>query len=251
VRALCHDVGVVLAQIAVQTPQQEAELTVAPALVQQLDGHGRVLTGAALSCQRTLGAQVVEAGGDDLVVVDDKQPTRPAAIHQLCAPALPPAPGHAAITIEEQRARTVEQGHGRLEIRAIRVSSELADYLDWPYAAHVFAVTRNWTRKRETKQEECYGITSLPQEVADAERVLALKRGPWGIENRLHDVKEVTLGEDQSTIQGEAGPHVMAILRNAVVSLLRRAGYHAIAARLRHNSRRPEDALALLGLWET
>jgi hypothetical protein len=40
----------------------------------------------------------------------------------------------------------------------------------------------------------------------------------------------------------------MAMVRNTAISLLRRAGYRAIAARLRHNSQCPHDALALLGI---
>ena len=43
----------------------------------------------------------------------------------------------------------------------------------------------------------CYGVTSLPPAVADAARLLTLKREHWQIENGLHYVKDVTLGEDQ------------------------------------------------------
>lgn len=38
--------------------------------------------------------------------------------------------------------RTVEKGHGRLEERVIRVSSELAGYSSWPYLMQVFEYTR-------------------------------------------------------------------------------------------------------------
>ncbi len=40
----------------------------------------------------------------------------------------------------------------------------------------------------------------------------------------------------------------MAALRNTVVSLLRRAGFHTIAARMRYNSVHPEAALEVLSL---
>ncbi len=248
VSAMCHELGVILAQLAVDRQQHEAELTVVPALLQRVDWQGRVLTGDALYCQRDLCAQVVEAGGDYLVLVDSNQPTLQADIVQLFAPPPPPLPGHAPFSIAEERARVVEKGHGRLEEREIRVSSELAEYVTWPYAAQVFEVTRTWTRKGVTKQERKYGITSLPQAVAAAPRVLQLKRGHWGIENRVNYVKDVTLGEDQSNLHCGAGPQVMAALRNTALNLLRRAGYHAIAARLRHNSRHPEAVIALLGL---
>ncbi len=248
VSALCQELGVVLAQIAVDSQQHQAELTVVPVLLRHLDWQGRVLTGDALYCQRTICAQVVEAGGDYLVLVDANQPTLKADIHQLFAPSAPPLPGHAPFTIEEERAYTVEKGHGRLEERQLRVSTELADYVDWPYAVQVFELTRTWRHKSVTKQEVRWGITSLPRAVANAAQVLALQRGHWSIENRLHYVKDMTLGEDQSTIHCDAAPQIMAALRNTAISLLRRAGYHAIAARLRYNSRHPEEILPILGL---
>ncbi len=241
-------VGAVLAQVALDQQAHEGELTVAGEVIEQIDWHGRVLTGDSLYCQRRLCAQVVEAGGDYLFLVDANQPTLQADIEQVFAPSPPPAPGHAPIIMEEQQAQTVDKGHGRLEVREIRVSSELAEYLDWPYLAQVFELKRTWTQKGVRKVEVRLGITSLPQAVADAERVLALKRGHWGIENRLHYVLDETLGEDRSTLHRGQGPTIMGMLRRTAVSALRRAGFDQIAARLRHNSRHPEDALTVLGL---
>lgn len=91
-------------------------------------------------------------------------------------------------------------------------------------------------------------MTSLPRAVADVERLLELRRGHWRIENGLHYVKDVTLGEDGSLTHKGQGPAVMSLLRDAAVNLLHTAGYTQIAARLRYNSRHPEAALALLGL---
>jgi hypothetical protein len=68
------------------------------------------------------------------------------------------------------------------------------------------------------------------------------------IENRLHYVKDVTLGEDSSLIHAGNGGAVMAGLREAALNLLRRAGQQAIAAAMRFNSQRPEQVLILMGL---
>ena len=93
-----------------------------------------------------------------------------------------------------------------------------------------------------------YGVTSLPVTFAIPERILKLKRGHWGIENGLHYVKDVTMGEDKSTVHADHGPKIMAALRNTALSLLRRAGWSTIASRLRYNSLHPEAALAVLSL---
>ncbi len=93
-----------------------------------------------------------------------------------------------------------------------------------------------------------YGVTSLPATITNPERILKVKRGHWGIENGLHYVKDVTMGEDRSTIHADNGPKIMAALRNTVLSLLRYAGFSTIAARMRYNSIHPEAALAVLSL---
>ena len=45
-----------------------------------------------------------------------------------------------------------------------------------------------------------YAISSLPATDADARRLLSLSRG-WGIENRLHWVRDVTFDEDRSQVR--------------------------------------------------
>ena len=80
------------------------------------------------------------------------------------------------------------------------------------------------------------------------ERLLQLKRGHWTIENGLHYVKDVTMGEDRSAVHADNGPKIMAALRNTAISLLRRAGFSTNAARLRYNCGHPDAVLHLLSL---
>ena len=71
-------------------------------------------------------------------------------------------------------------------------------------------------------------------------------RGHWQIETQLHWVRDVTFGEDASTARTGTGPHVMAAIRNLVISILRLAGHASIAAALRHTARDPARAFRLL-----
>lgn len=252
VTAFCHDLGGALAQLVVDAQQHEAELTLAPQAIGQIEWQGRVLTGDALYCQQSVCAQVVEAGGDELLVVKENQPTLLADIVQVFEPLsteeLARTGVHTVQPLAIECYRTVEKGHGRLEERQIRVSSELAGYSSWPYVAQVFEYTRVWTTKSGTKRQVRYGVTSLPATVSGAAQLAALKRGHWQVENGLHYVKDVTMGEDRSQTHVGSGADVLAMLRTIAISLLRRAGYRDIAARLRYYSRRPHQALALLGL---
>jgi predicted transposase YbfD/YdcC len=239
--AFCHEYGVVLASEPIEHGQekQEAELTVAPALVDRIDWHGRVLTGDALFCQRALCRRVLEAGGDYLLVVKANQPTLYDAIAFLFAPPLPP--------LDRREVRTIDQGHGRTaEVRHLVASTDLVGYLDWPGLAQVFRVERTWSEQGERKQQVRYGITSVPPEVGPPARLLALKRAHWLIENQAHRSKDVSLGEDASLIHAGQGPTVCAMLRDTALSVLRCAGYSTIAAQLRYFSQYPQEAVSLL-----
>lgn len=201
---------------------------------------GLVVTGDAQFCQRPLSRQVVAAGGDYFWVVKENQPDLTEAIATLFA--LPP-PG-------ERFARAVSRTrHGdRRETRVLLASAALNDYLDWPHLGQVCATVRRITRKGRTRTEVSYAVTSLAPDRADAARLLHLWRGHWGIENRLHYVRDVTFGEDTCQVRTGAAPQVLAALRNTAIGTLRRAGHANIAAALRSFAARPLDALRLLGL---
>ena len=229
--------------------KQKSELAVASRLIQHIDWKGKVLTGDALYCQRCLCYALRQAGGDYLFLVKGNQPHLFDDLRLLFAP---PAPakraGEGILRLPEQHAQTTEKGHGRVDIRSIRVSSELKGYSDWPGLEQVFEIRRRWQSKGAWHEAVRYGVTSLPATIAIPARLLKLKRGHWTIENSLHYVKDVTMGEDKSTVHCDNGPKIMAALRNTAVSLLRHAGFSTIAARMRYNSTHPQAALEVLSL---
>jgi predicted transposase YbfD/YdcC len=244
--AYCHEHGVVLAQEPIEQGEEksEAELTVAPALIARVAWPGRVLTGDALFCQRTLCQQVCDAGGDYVLLGKENQPALYDAIALLFDP---PADLGALPLLDRREVRTVDRGHGRQQdTRHLVASTDLTDYLDWPYLAQVFRLARTWREHSVAKRELHYGISSLSPTAGPPARLLGLKRAHWKIENGLHRVKDVTLGEDQSTTHTGQGPTVLAMLRDAALNLLRRAGIHQIAARLRAHSQDPAAAIALV-----
>jgi hypothetical protein len=137
--------------------------------------------------------------------------------------------------------------HGRHdETRRLVASTDLAGYSDWPGLAQVLRWERTWREQDPTKREVRYGITSLTPEVADADRLIALKRDHWRIENDLHYVKDVTFAEDRSLIHLGKGPTIMAMLRDTALNLLRWAGHRTIASRLRYHSSHPDLTVALV-----
>ncbi len=123
----------------------------------------------------------------------------------------------------------------------------LQSYLsEWPGIAQVFQLHRVRQLREKVEEETVYGISSLPVGAADARRFLELVRGHWGIENRLHGVRDVTLGEDGCHVRSGTAPQVLAALRNAVVHLLEGVEATSKAAALRHFAIVPREAFALL-----
>jgi predicted transposase YbfD/YdcC len=244
--AFCHEQGIVLAHepIAAGPDKAEAELTVAPALLARIDWRQRVLTGDALFCQTAICEHVVAAGGDYVLLVKENQGTLYDDIRLLFDP--PPTVPAAPLT-DCRVAHTLARGHGRRqERRDLVASTDLADYLDWPSVAQVFRLERTWREHGQAKRTLHYGITSLSPEDADPARLLALRRGHWSIENQLHRHKDVNFGEDASLIHAGQGPTVMALLRDAALSLLHQAGIRRIASCLRLHSQQPARAVALV-----
>ena len=138
-----------------------------------------------------------------------------------------------------------------MEVRQIWTSTDLNGYLDFPYAAQVFAIHRETTEivTQKFRSETVYGLTSLKPEDADPKRLLALSRNHWSIENRLHWVRDVTFDEDRCQVRRGAGAQVMASLRNLAISLLRMAGARYIPSALRRCARLDDSfVFRLIGL---
>jgi len=141
---------------------------------------------------------------------------------------------------------TVDKGHGRLETRELHASSRLAKDSDWPGLTQAIRIERTTIVGDKQTSEVAYAVTSLSRQRASAADLLAMNRGHWGIENRLHWVRDVTFGEDECRMRTGDGPQNLAALRNAGISLLRFTNVNAIASTLRNYATRPWDLLKKL-----
>lgn len=112
----------------------------------------------------------------------------------------------------------------------------LEGYLDWPHAAQVGRLERTITARGRTTVEVQHIITSVPRSRGGAAALLAWTRGHWAIEDRLHHVRDVVMGEDANRTRTGSGPRALATLRNLAVSWLRLEGVSNIAAALRRNA---------------
>jgi predicted transposase YbfD/YdcC len=230
-----HADQLVISQIEVVGGDELAAFV--PVLDTVADLRGVVVTADALHCQRIHANYLRARGGHYLFTVKGNQPTLRRALARL---PWAQAPG----LIERQ------VGHGRTESRSIKVIDlEGAPEAGlFPHGARAIKVVRRRRCAGQAKPsvETVYAITSLGHRDADPRLLAGWIRTHWTIENCLHWVRDVTAGEDHSSIRTGAGPQVMAALRNTAINIIRLRGGTNIAAAQRSFSYRPVDVLAAL-----
>jgi predicted transposase YbfD/YdcC len=226
--ALDHAHGAVLGQVEVGAKTNEIPLF--STLLDCLEITGAVITADALHAQREHATYLAGRGAHYLLIVKRNQP----GLHtQLAA-----LPWRDVPVAHDKR----ERGHGRTERRTLKVTAVAAG-LAFPHAAQAIQITRRRKVKGKWSRETCYAVTSLTVTQASHAQLAAIIRGHWGIEDRLHWVRDMDFDEDRSQIRTAAGPHIMASLRNLVITILRLAGAPSIAAALRYHARRPSRPL--------
>lgn len=226
-------------------------------LLRDLAGYvplaGRVITMDAGLTARTIAKGIVEEFGAHYVLtIKENQPTLYAALAALDFDT--PAPDH---TVSET-------GHGRRERRTIKVL-DVPEHVKtlYPHIAQVFLIDRYTTRRvrrrkpggsrkfvTETRTTHIaqLGITSMTGREAGPEHLATYVRDHWGIENKIHWVRDVTYREDASRVRTKARPRIMVTLRNLAIGLIRQAGHAGIAATIRILKHDTNQILAMMGL---
>jgi predicted transposase YbfD/YdcC len=209
VSAWATERGVVLGQVA--TADHSNEITAIPVLLQLVDVRGAVVTIDAMGCQKVIARQVRDQGGDYVLAVKGNQKN----LHKLVQFYLGRGPSKS----ERFKFRTREKNHGRTDQRTYTaMAAPVLVKRRWRDAQSIVHVCRETTDKGQKSREVRYFISSLPPHV---ERLAALIRGHWGIENGLHWSLDVTFNEDQSRIrQGHAAENA-ALLRRLALSILK------------------------------
>ena len=231
--------GLVIGQRGFSGLKDEAEGATLRELATQLE-PGTCVIGDALHTNRGTAQHLLDHGLEFILTVKDNQAAvldevREGFHWQCITP-------HTSTGCE----------HGRIERRTIRVSDELdpaVPYISFPGVRFVAQVQREVEYKkdgRKRKPETVYLLTSLPPELATAELLLQLNRTYWGIENRVHWVRDVALREDASRLRKGALPRLWAACANLVISILRLLRVPGIKRKMNQLHLRPDSAVRLL-----
>jgi predicted transposase YbfD/YdcC len=201
-----------------------------------------------MDTQKAFSNQLEEAGADFVWTVKDNQSRTRWAIEKLFVHEVCNQQKGAALSNDVQMAVKINKRHGRIEQRTLLTSTQLNEYLEWPYTSQVFRIERivyHAHQLGKTRQIE-YGLTSLSPERANPDKLLALFREYWKIESGLHYRRDVTLREDETRFTNGKAAQNMAILNNLVIGLCLSSGHSNLASARRYFDAHPKAALDLL-----
>jgi len=239
--------ALVLMEVAIAGRGKEQEA--APQVLKCLDLREKVVMGDALHTQRQVSIQIVESGGEYIWFAKGNQPQMEENIRLWFEPDVQPIPGMSFPPKDFETAKETSKGHGRLETRTITVSSQLKDFLDWPYLEQVFKLERSFisTKTGEIQEQIEYGFTSLLREEIPPSQLLKHIRSYWGIENGLHYRRDATMREDYTRITKQNVSRSIACINNLVIGLLiGKKKYRYLPPARRFYDAHPSDALALI-----
>jgi predicted transposase YbfD/YdcC len=239
--------GIVLMEVRLEG--KGTEIAGALQLLKMVDLREKVVMGDALHTQRQASIQIVEAGGDYIWFVKGNQPEMEENIRLWFEPEPEPMPGVGRLPKDFETAKVASKGHGRLEVRTITVSSQLKDYLQWPYLEQVFMLDRRYTSTKtgEFNQQVRYGFTSLSRDKVSPTVLLEMTQSYWGIENGLHYRRDVTLNEDRTRMTKGSLAQAMACINNLVIGLLiGKLNYRYMPDARRFFDAHPDKAFALI-----
>jgi predicted transposase YbfD/YdcC len=238
--------GITLAQIAIGDGQ--SEVSAAPTLLSWVDLRNKVVIGDALHTQRQVSIQIGKAGGNFLWTVKGNHPQLRQDLQDWFDDQVPLLPGQGCPPKDFRSATVTNKGHGRIETRTLTTSSQLNDFLDWPFLQQVFKLERTITilKTKKTRQETIYGVTSLSADQASSAQLLDMLRSYWMIENGLHYPRDVTLHEDQTRFKKHAAAHNMTIINNLILALIATTHFPFVPSARRFFAAHPDTALALL-----
>lgn len=169
--------------------------------------EGCIVTADALHCRADTAQAILATGADYALALKANQPT-------LLAQAT------ALLSAADPRGEALQQpvrAHDRVEARTATIVP--ADGIDFPGVVAVARVETHCTRA--AIPEPVITRFFLLSSRLSPERMLEVARTHWTIENQLHWVLDVALGEDAARARKDNAPQNLALLRKLALNTLR------------------------------
>ena len=207
----------VLGQVKVD--EKSNEITAIPQLLAALEVAGCIVTIDAMGCQTAIAEQIIGCQAEYVLALKENQENLYADVDRLFDDLQ--ASHYSAYSFDYEK--TVNKGHGRIEIRECwtisdpQVLRHLRGFANWKRLATVSRIRAQRWIGEEKSCEDRYHLASI----TGAKRVLGSVRAHWGIENELHWSLDMAFDEDRSRVRKDHGSENFAVLRHIALNLLK------------------------------
>jgi predicted transposase YbfD/YdcC len=208
----------VLGQVKVD--EKSNEITAIPELLRRLDINDCLITIDAMGCQVAIAELIIEQGGDYLFSLKGNQSN----LHDDVILLFDDLEESGYSAYIHDVAKTVDKGHGRIEVRQCWTISD-PQIICCLRGANRFRNLQTVVRVRAERYlngvpsvEDRYFIGSATTKASEA---LHATRAHWQVENSLHWVLDIAFREDESRIRKGFGAQNFAILRHIALNALK------------------------------
>jgi len=203
----------------VKVAEKSNEIVAIPKLLDMLVIEGAIVTIDAIGCQREIAQKIIDKKADYVLALKGNQGTLRQDVELFANEQK--ANDFKDTTVS--RHETVDADHGRIETRRTTVIHDV-DWLQerhrWPGLKAVVMVESERETSSRTETETRYYITSLTD---PAEKLAAVIRQHWAIENSLHWVMDMAFRDDECRISTGHAPANFTTVKHVAHNLMRRA----------------------------
>src|SRR5574344_151086 len=212
VSAFCHANGVSLGQI--RTAEKSNEITAIPELLKVLDLTDCIVSIDAIGCQQVIANEITRRGANYILAVKNNQSELFENIEDTFR--LQPRGEHSY-------AQESDYGHGRIESRTCHIATDLQliDRQQWTGVnALIKVVSERYNKTTQTQEEQAtrYYVSSF---IDSPKRFNNLIRSHWAIENNLHWMLDVSMGEDASRKRAKNSPINFSVVFKTALTILK------------------------------
>ena len=220
VSAWASSSGICLGQYRVDNKSNE--ITAIPELLSLLDIQGSIVTIDAMGTQKAIAAQIIDQEAHYVLALKANH----SELHSEVVATFDHLAGSSACPF----AQDWEMDHGRIESRRCCVLDATDPDFDWILAADlkpwknlstiICVEAKRYTATQESFERRYY-LSSLPVENYSTQRLNAIVRTHWSVENNLHWSLDVTFGEDASRVRKGVADQNLSVVRRLVLNLLK------------------------------
>ena len=216
VSAFSAECGIVLGQLACE--EKSNEITAIPKLLEMLEIKGCIVTIDAMGTQTEIAKSIIDNGGDYILALKENQKT----LYNDVKLYLDDIYQEKRLLEAQNYYRTVEKGHGRIEIRECIISEEISwlhNKSAWKGLCGVGAIYCTVEKDGVTTKQSHYFIYSCRG--LNAEQIMKYKRNHWSIENNLHWVLDMAFREDESRAREDNSAENFNVMRQMAFNILK------------------------------